>query len=131
MPVKRICRQCHETYETPPSQRLYYCSALCYNITKVGKGNPKWRGGSYLNGGYRYIYQPDHPSRTKLGYVLEHRLAMEKKVGRLLDRREAVHHINGDTLDNRIKNLVLCQSTGRHSIDHHVKGRNRKGQFKY
>jgi len=80
-----------------------------------GENNPAWKGGRMTDKqGYVLIHIPDHPSATRHGYVREHRLVMERTIGRLLNNREVVHHRNGNTSDNRPCNLELFASNGEH-----------------
>jgi hypothetical protein len=75
---------------------------------RVREKNPQWRGGrSVQPSGYVLIKQADHPAATNNGYVAEHRLVMEKKIGRYLLPNETVHHKNGVKTDNREENLEL------------------------
>lgn len=63
----------------------------------------------------------------------EHRYLMEQKLGRKLDRKEVVHHINGDRQDNRIENLEimsLSDHTRMHQKGHPVSDEFRKEQSK-
>lgn len=84
-----------------------------------GNKNPKWKGGRMNdNFGYVLVWNPQHPCCNNLGYVREHRLVMEEKVGRLLKSKEVVHHINGIKNDNRLENLQLFNSLAEHSRLH-------------
>ena len=72
-----------------------------------GENHHGWKGGrSKRPDGYVYVLVPNHP-QTKRKYILEHRLVMEKHIGRYLERWEIVHHRNGIRDDNRIENLEI------------------------
>jgi len=80
-----------------------------------GADNGRWKGGRKKSPlGYILIWNPSHPYVMKGGYVLEHRLIMEKQLGRYLNPNEEVHHINGIRDDNRGENLRLFPSRAAH-----------------
>ena len=84
----------------------------CFFIFNRGNKHPCWKGGKTYDGsGYILIHSPNHPFAKKQGYVPEHRLVMEKHLGRYLEKWEIIHHINGIRNDNRIENLELCPNT--------------------
>lgn len=96
-----------------------------------GEKHPLWGGGKTLSKeGYVYIYSPDHPYRNKRNYVLEHRLVMEKYLGRFLNLDEVIHHINKIKNDNRLENLELMKNQSEHMLSHDAKRvRNRAGMY--
>lgn len=124
------CKVCKKEYRSFPSRKnSKYCSYACNNRNKPGtfiKGH-KWVGKlktkkRIMSHGYIEIYSPNHPNKTRRNCVLEHRLVMEKHLGRFLKKEEIVHHINGNKQDNRIKNLKLFLSQAEHvHIEHNIR----------
>jgi hypothetical protein len=92
--------------------------------SKTGDKNAMWKGGKYLDSyGYYKVWAPTHPFKDYWGYVFEHRLVMEKHIGRYLPRDKLVHHINEIKTDNRIENLQVMTRI-EHSKYHWKKERN-------
>lgn len=90
---------------------------------RSGEGHTNWQGGVIVRKGYRYVYQPEHPNAVFGGrYVAEHRLVMEKKLGRLLRRTEVVHHIDGAETNNAPENLMVFSDNKSH-LKHELTGR--------
>lgn len=78
-----------------------------------GDKNPRWKGGKhYREDGYILIRIGIISSKTKgTKYKLEHRIVMEKKLGRPLLRTEVVHHKDGNPSNNHPDNLeIITQS---------------------
>lgn len=90
-------------------------------LGKRGPGTPHWKGGVTMTHGYRYITVAQHPHATKQRRVMEHRLVVEKHLGRFLEPFEHVHHRNGNKSDNRIENLLLLTAV-EHGLLHSPKG---------
>lgn len=126
------CEHCgKEVYIYKARQKAFrFCSQSCHGKTilcspkvqakikrKYGKEHHNWKGGTInKERGYRLVC-------VRGKQVYEHRYIMEQHLGRKLDRRENVHHINGDKLDNRIDNLELID-VGEHIHKCHPRKRN-------
>lgn len=87
-----------------------------------GIRHPNWKGGKGSVNGYSTIFSPKHPFCHPRGYVYEHRLVMEKYLGRYLKPEERIHHINGTKTDNNIENLKLFADESKHQKFHNLAG---------
>ena len=91
------------------------CSRLGNYPVMYGDKNPAWRGGRRISRqGYVDIKMRSHPRANYEGYVLEHRLVMEEKLGRYLTPKEVVHHIDGNRVNNTPENLHLFPNGSAH-----------------
>lgn len=102
-------------------------------VRRYGTEHHNWKGGiQYHTAGYLMEYAPDHPDAPpNKGYVMQHRLVMERELGRYLHADELVHHKNGDKQDNRLENLELMTQSN-HMKHHKAVGqapRDGKGRF--
>src|SRR4030042_5745029 len=96
-------------------QNAKYCKEVGFIRGHQFRGyrHHSWNGGKSITyHGYIDIYMPEHPFASQRGYVREHRLVMEKHLGRYLLSHESIHHINGIPNDNRIENLVVLTRSG-------------------
>lgn len=129
--MKCVCNRCGKIFEPKTKNRVAkYCSFKCNSISngyKKGhqfhKGGEKgWikkgqrlspntefkkKTGKWMSKGYFYTYAPKHPFKNTSDGVAEHRLIVEKYIGRYLTRAEEIHHLNGNKIDNRVENLII------------------------
>lgn len=129
--VEIVCEWCKQTFlydkRTVHSERAKlrrFCSHECKLLhwRAYGKMQPSASGRRVTSAGYVDVHCPEHPSVQGKPYkrIYEHRLVMEKILGRLLAPGENVHHKDTNRSNNDPSNLELWikpQPTG-HSPDY-------------
>lgn len=90
-------------------------------------GIHEWGHRKIHENGYVLVYAPDHPAASKDGYVLEHRLVVERSIGRMLTPDEVVHHKDHNKSNNQLENLQLMTThdhMSMHMRERHLRRRN-------
>jgi hypothetical protein len=130
---EKIAAQLH-TSQTKISRLLQFHGIDCG--MRRGARHHAWQGGKHTRNGYVFVsITKDSPYSSMAisnGYVMEHRLVMAQHLKRPLTKNETIHHINGNTQDNRIENLQLRHGKhGKHQVfvccecgSHNVKSTN-------
>jgi len=89
--------------------------ASCRGHGSPGPANFFWQGGQRTDKeGYLMVKAPDHPQATRDGYVRQHRLVVERELGRFLLPAEIVHHRDGDPTNNDPDNLEVFATQADH-----------------
>lgn len=91
--------------------------------SQKGPINPNWQGGRHIEKGsngraYWLVWVIGHPRANSHNCVLEHRLMAEASMGMYLPKGAVVHHVDGNGLNNKGINLVVCESESYHKILH-------------
>lgn len=84
---------------------------------RVGSENRFWSGGRSIDkDGYVLLFAPEHQALhgRKKNTIREHRMVMEKTVGRALNPMEVVHHKDGNKQNNAPENLALYPDNATH-----------------
>jgi hypothetical protein len=125
--IWRVCSDCKKGKWIRHSIKRQLSTKCNSCAAAKGVDSVHWKGGETISDrGYRIVrihkddfYYPMAIKNTHVEYgrIQEHRLVMAKYLGRLLNKDEVIHHINGIKTDNRIENLELTTQIN-HIKDH-------------
>jgi hypothetical protein len=120
--IRLQCEQCGVSYlaERSRTRTAAFCSKRCGMLHRAETRPIRRRKGNRSNdkrGNHILIQAPNHPFARK-GFVPEHRLIVEREIGRILLEKEVVHHIDLIRDNNTPDNLVTCKTDAAHRRVH-------------
>jgi HNH endonuclease len=93
--------------------KKFNISCRSHSERHKGRKNGRWKGGRQFHKAFKngkgYIMITHNGKRRR-----EHRVLMEKYLGRPLLRTEIIHHKDGNSLNNNLENLELFPSNSEH-----------------
>lgn len=111
-----LCPECGRVFKVAKAHmnRRIHCSRSCAtkNLPR-GSNSRAWKGGTTAEQGYILI---------KVGgiYLREHRMVIERLLGRKLDKDEVVHHIDGNRKNNHPDNLKVMPRDEHCRLHHQI-----------
>lgn len=96
-----------------------------HRFPRFGKKAIHWKGGEYITRGRKFIYYFNHPylsnNRRHIPYS---RFLAEKVIGRYLNSKEIVHHIDFNPRNDIPENLYLFPNQSEHAKFHNLLRKN-------
>jgi hypothetical protein len=110
--IKYKCKECGKRFMAYLSDERKYCSRDCMHIAQkkkttypTGDKASRWKGGRTNTNGYVKIWIKPKTHQK------EHRAIVERFLGRKLDVKEHIHHIDGNPQNNDIGNLQIMSNS--------------------